>query len=141
MDVHAAELVEFLCWDIVRVVKEVTQRKRKLNGLIRATSALRLGIEIRKDATYWDGIRLINSKGLECQTTDLLSMKAEFWDKPTAPVDLRVTHNITIPPQHQKVIEVVAERPEGACKGYLNPNFAQTGKLHTSLGLVQFDAK
>ena len=28
-DVHAAELVEFFCWDIVRVVKEVPQRKRK----------------------------------------------------------------------------------------------------------------
>ena len=91
--------------------------------------------------TYWDGIRLINSKGLESQTADLLSMKAEFWDKPTAPVDTRVTHNITIPPRHQKVIEVLAERPEGARKGYLNPNFAQTGKLHTSPGLVQFDEK
>ena len=68
-------------------------------------------------------------------------MKAEFWDKPTAPVDTRVTHNITIPPRHQKVIEVLAERPEGAHKGYLNPNFAQTGKLHTSPGLVQFDEK
>ena len=68
-------------------------------------------------------------------------MKAEFWDKPTAPVDTRVTHNITIPPRHQKVIEVLAERPEGARKGYLNPNFAQTGKLHTSPGLVQFDEK
>ena len=68
-------------------------------------------------------------------------MKAEFWDKPTAPVDTRVTHNITIPPRHQKVIEVLAERPEGAREGYLNPNFAQTGKLHTSPGLVQFDEK
>ena len=68
-------------------------------------------------------------------------MKAEFWDKPTAPVDTRVTHNITIPPRHQKVIEVLAERPEGTRKGYLNPNFAQTGKLHTSPGLVQFDEK
>ena len=106
--------------------------KLPLNVLIGATSARRLGIEIRKDATYWDEIRLINSKGPETQTTDLLSMKAEFWDKPTAPVDTRVTHNITIPPRHQKVIEVVAERPEGACKGYLSPNFAQTGKLHTS---------
>ena len=115
--------------------------KLPLNVLIGATSAQRLGIEIRKDATYWDGIRLINSKGLESQTADLLSMKAEFWDKPTAPVDTRVTHNITIPPRHQKVIEVLAERPEGACKGYLNPNFAQTGKLHTSPGLVQFDEK
>ena len=115
--------------------------KLPLNVLIGATSARRLGIEIRKDATYWDEIRLINSKGPETQTTDLLSMKAEFWDKPTAPVDTRVTHNITIPPRHQKVIEVVAERPEGACEGYLSPNFAQTGKLHTSPGLVRFDAK
>ena len=55
--------------------------KLPLNVLIGATSAQRLGIEIRKDATYWDGIRLINSKGLESQTADLLSMKAEFWDK------------------------------------------------------------
>ena len=39
------------------------------------------------------------------------------------------------------MIEVLAERPEGARKGYLNPNFAQTGKLHTSPGLVQFDEK
>ena len=39
------------------------------------------------------------------------------------------------------MIEVLAERPEGAHEGYLNPNFAQTGKLHTSPGLVQFDEK
>ena len=35
------------------------------------------------------------------------------------------------------MIEVVAERPEGACEGYL-PNFAQTG---ITPGLVRFDAK
>ena len=50
--------------------------KLPLNVLIGATSARRLGIEIRKDATYWDEIRLINSKGPETQTTDLLSMKS-----------------------------------------------------------------
>ena len=97
--------------------------KEEINNFIDSPSydplSLLSFIEIRKDATYWDGIRLINSKGLESQTADLLSMKAEFWDKPTAPVD----------------------RPEGAHEGYLNPNFAQTGKRHTSPGLVQFDEK
>ena len=42
-DVGASQLVEFLCWDIVRVVKEVPQRKRKTSPNSSSGSLLGVG--------------------------------------------------------------------------------------------------